>query len=182
MPKRPDRAWLQSFCIAWGLIGLGLALWPAEVGHTATPLLASVPLLAVAILRPEIGSRPYQWWYRVARKYARIARAATVAVCYYTVFVAVGAAGRRVVLEPPRPARSGWVPKSTLARSAYRRTDAIPAGPLARNWWTDLLSWSLRGRQPWVVAVVPFVLLLRWFDFIEPTPTSGPASNIYTLY
>jgi hypothetical protein len=138
--------------------------------------------MAVAILRPEVGSWPYQWWYRAARKYARFARAATVAVCYYTVFVAVGAAGRRVLMGPPQPAQSGWVPKSTLARAAYRRTDAIPAGPLARGWLTDLLSWSIRGGQPWVIAVVSFVLLLRWFDSIEPTPASGPTSNIYTLY
>jgi len=116
----------------------------------------------------------------MAGYFARRARALIMGICYFVIFVAVGLAGSRILIAPPVAIKSIWVPRRTLAPGEYAsqydsETKEVPA----ENWISAFLSWAKRSGNLWACCLLPFLVLLSYFETDEESSVSG---NIYTLY
>lgn len=185
LPSPPRRAWLRSFWLvssaASGVfVGLLSALLVAPVWFATGVILACV-MAVPGLLWPQLVSRPYRVWNWMARSFARRARFVLMGLCYFVIFVAVGRAGSLLQLRRPSSNTSLWLPRGTLASSAYFHQYDAPAPELPQTGrLRAYLSWALGSGNAWAVCLVPFLLLLKPLQ-AEQEGSSFP-TNIYTLF
>lgn len=183
LPSRPDRDVLAGF---WSVLGLGagisaatlgvLAGWPHPVAVGAA---CALVLGGIGVASPEAARRLYALWNRAARAYGRRARPVILTVYYYAAFTAGRLAGSKVPMRRTDDHTSGWTPRRSLLPEEYA-SQAPSAGAAGDGWWPVVVArWSLRSGRPWVIALLPLLVLLRGLDSDE---TEEVESNIYTLY
>jgi hypothetical protein len=141
------------------------------------------PAGAVLFLSPALWWR--QWFYAVITAWNRFARVMTsglrrytLAVSYYIVFTAVGAAGSSLDTSPNQPQISKWLPIHDENKRAAL-CGAAASCPTAEEHQT-LRSWSRETRRPWAWCLFPITTLLLLLDG-EQQDTAPPTST-YTLY
>ncbi len=183
IPARPDRDWLRAFAIAsavaaaaalavaavWGGVHSGLAILVAA--------LVGFAVASIGWRRPRLALGPYRWWNRAARAYARHARFALSAVCYFIVVTAASRLGSSVRMA--KSGADGWVARDTLPNEAYASQDASPASAGSPGGMREMLRWSFRSGRWWVAFLVPFMLIL---EALESAGEDPMPSRIYTLY
>jgi hypothetical protein len=184
LPPGPRRKWLMSFWLAISLVsgalcGAMLAIliapaWLAVGGIVA--LVVAVP----GLRRPQTAARAYHKWRRAARSYCRVVGLVLTGICFYTVFVVARLAGSSLGLARPRAARTMWVPRTTLATTAYtHQYNRTTPGPPRGGWLRTYLAWTVRSGHVWAASLLPFLILL---EIVEPDPEQRPTANIYTLF
>lgn len=181
LPPRPRRAWLRSFGVAAGLwAGLAvLLLAPFDLpGRLAAAVLVLLLGGVAPIARPAGSARVYRLWNRIARGYARLARAALLAVCYGVVAL-VGVAGTALRLRRPEPGESLWLARDTLATEAYGSQHDRPGKAWHGRQWAAVLAWAARTGNGWAVFLVPFLALVATLE--EDERRDVPV-GIYTLF
>ncbi len=184
LESSPDRGWLRGFGLALAVLAGSVAFLVAWLaGWTGPSCVAAAAGLAgmlgaVAWRRPHAFETPYELWNRGARAYAVRVRKVVLTICYYSVVLPAGAVSGALVLRPIESGESGWVPHRTLPREEYagqgsgrRSTRDGVAG--------DLAAWARASGRPWVLLLVPHLLLIAALD-TESAPES--ADGIYTLY
>jgi hypothetical protein len=181
----PRRAWLISFWLVMSLgsgllIGLLLALLMSPRWFGFGVMLALV-LALPGLLWPQAIARPYMAWNRLARYFASAASLRLMRICYYIVFVAVGRTGSSLSLAHPPSTTSLWIPRGTLAPSAYvsQHGVATKASP-EQGWVAAFLSWAAQSGNVWALSLLPFFILLVALR-TDQKKSSFPA-NIYTLF
>jgi hypothetical protein len=182
LPVRPRRAWLQSFwlglCLAGGAAGAALAAWREVPWGPGAIAVATALAAAAGLVAPDRVRLAYRAWNRAARAYARLARLAVLAVGYHVVVAAVGRLGSTVVLQH-EPA-SLWVPRTPPPAESYASQDEGAAGRTAqRPWLVGLGWWSVRSGNGWVVALLPFLLLV---SLLGAEDAEAQPADIYTLF
>lgn len=181
----PRRAWLMSFWLAISLcsgllIGLLSALLISPPWFGIGVMLALV-LACPGLLWPQAIARPYAVWNRRARYFGRAAHLWLMGICFYIIFVAVGRTGSSLRLAHPPPTTSLWVPRGTLAPSAYgSQHGASDGASLQKGWIATFLSWAVRSGNFWALSLLPFFILLSALQ-IDQKKSNFPA-NIYTLF
>lgn len=184
LPLRPRRAFLTSFGLTIALLGM-LMMAAISWQRGSLPLLAvgAFATLALAVsakLRPEWWVLPYRVWNKVARLYAPVARAYILLVCYYTIFPVLRLLGSTLTSSPASSSESAWVQRGTLPVTMYgsqHHTAQEQAG--VYGWVRSYASWAMRSRQPWALALLPFLILISLLETVEET--SYPV-DIYTLF
>ena len=184
LPSQPRRIELISFWLAFSIsfaLLISILLWllsfPLWFGVGA--ILGLGPAL-FGILRPASVSLPYGFWNRMAGYFARRARVLIMGICYFVIFVTVGLAGSRILIAPPVAIKSIWVPRRTLAPAEYAsQHDSETKEAPAENWIFAFLSWAKRSGNLWACCLLPFLVLLSYFETDEESSVSG---SIYTLY
>ena len=181
LPHPADREavvgfWVSLTLLTGAMIVALLAVFGSLSGLTA--LIVSVlglGSLIAGLSRERWIHRVYMLWNRVARKYARRASQAVLAIWYYSVFAIVSRAGGSTLEK----AGSDWLQRETLQAQAYAGLGgAQPNGPPAGT-LRDYCAWALRSRQLWLLFLLPLFLLLVALD---PKGSRAAASDIYTLY
>lgn len=183
-PYPPRRAHLRSFALViGGAAGLvAAALTSAYLGGVAGTAAGALVMLLIATpgwIQPELVRHAYRFWYLSSHRVARFARRALLWICYHSVFDLAGRAGNRLGIEPTGKA-SAWTERTTLPPPLFRSQDGsvvVDAG--AHGWVRPLSGWALRSGRPWVLALVPFLVLLNALD--DHRQDALPA-DIYTLY
>ena len=176
LPSRPDRAWLRSF----GLAAAALSGLVAGLALGVGAGVATVSLVALAAaLAPAAFRRAYALYNRIAGRFVRLARQGLLAICFHTIFLAAGRAGSTLAVRPPVPGGSLWAPRATLSPRAYSSVFTELSAPSRPGWPMSFVRWALKSRNPWAVALLPFLLLLR---ILDPEPSLDVRGNIYTMY
>jgi hypothetical protein len=181
----PRRAWLMSFWLAISLgsgllIGLLSALLISPRWFSVGVMLALI--LAVPGLRwPQAVARPYRMWNRLAHYFGRGAHLCLMGICFAIIVVAVGRKGASLRLARPSATTSLWVPRETLAPSAYNSqySTATAAAP-EKGWIATFVAWAAQSGNVWALSLLPFFILLaalRTHQSKSPFP-----ANIYTLF
>lgn len=165
-----------------------MGLWAGIVAGALVPL-AVVPRIAVAVLlgiavagafrlRPRDGAALYRLWGRAARLYAKVVRRVLLMLCHAVISLA-GLAGTSLVLARPAANRSLWHARETLPTSAYgSQFEAAGPGWTGRP-WRALVDWAVRSRNVWLIALVPFLVIL---SLLETEEESRYPAGIYTLF
>jgi hypothetical protein len=185
LPPAPRRIWLMSFSIVAGLV-LGTAAG-ALLAFVMAPryfgagMVAGLALALPGILRPDAAAPLYRAWNAVTRFYGRSASLLLRALCYYTIFVAVGWTGSSLALSRPASAESLWQVRTGPAGRRYRQQyEARIAAAAGASWIKTYLSWAWESGNIWTVTLVPFLTLLSWIEPEHREP-DVPVFN-YTLY
>jgi hypothetical protein len=184
LPSGPRRKWLISFWLAISLVSgalcgamLAILIAPGWFGVGGiVALMVAVP----GLRRPQVASKPYQRWRRAGRSYCRVVSRVLTGLCFCTVFVVARLAGSSLRLARPRTSRTMWVPRTTLAPTAYAHqyNRASPDSPRA-GWLRPYLSWTVRSGHVWAIGLLPFLIML---EIVEAGPEKGATANIYTLF
>lgn len=164
---------------------LGSALLSVLLGTAASASGADAPWAwaatgAAGVLLPGAFWRPWFqtgiWvWNGVMRRSGGWLRRYVSAVCYYTVFAAIGRSGSALDLLPPQPRSSRWTPRPDSRSGHEPRTDSGGV-----QWYRGLLACARNPGNAWMVFLLPSVFLLVLFrdEFLE----SAPPASTYTLY
>ena len=129
---------------------------------------------------PPLAGAAYRLWNRLAQRFARIAQAYVLVVCYVLVVLPASRAGSRMRLDSGSATTSAWQPRSTLPAEAYASMYAgVEQTPRTRGWLSDLLRWSTYRGEWWIWAIVPFMALLR---ALSSSRTEAAPESVYTLY
>lgn len=183
LPPGPRRKWLMSFWLAIALAS------GATVGAIVAFLIAprwfglgGIVTLVMAIpgvRRPELASKSYQKWRRWTRGYCHVVTVALTGICFCTVLLSGRLAGSSLRLARPRTARTMWVPRKTMATTAYDQDNRASRASPRSGWIGTYLSWTARSGQIWAAGLLPFLILL---DIVEPGQEKTAPPNIYTLF
>lgn len=181
---RPDREWLLAFWLALSLVvGLivGAVAWFLAGGLVAavTGMGTMAALGAPGVMKPRIAAVPYSYWNRLARKYAVIAQTLVMRTCYWTALLFARGDGSALMIESGHAPDSLWTERGTLEPAAYGSLAADCSGSPRRGWVGETVSWALRSKQPWVVLLLPYLVIVRVLDVRKEK--KAPA-GIYTLY
>jgi hypothetical protein len=103
-----------------------------------------------------------------------------LAIYFYVVLVAVGRGGTSLVLAPPPPRQSMWVPRGSLPTGAYVNQHAVVGNARAGQggWWT-VLAWGVRTGNVWACSLLPLLVLLA---SLESEAEQDFPAGIYTLF
>lgn len=184
LPPRPNRIWLMNFWLVISLFGgllIGifsrLLLYPWWFGLGAILIL----LLALpGLLRLKAIIILYRAWNKLARYVSRLASTLLMGISFYIIFVAVRRTGIRLMVDSPSLLKSLWFPRKTLAPNAYNaQYDFITNGSSKNGWISTFFSWTLRSGNLWACCLLPFLILLSFFETDQKDSVSA---NIYTLY
>lgn len=185
LPSSPNRLWLLSFWLVISLlvgITTGIFLWVvASPAWSGLGVILTAALGIAGLSRPAIVRKPYEVWNGLAGSFIRFARLWVAGTCFHIIFVAVGWTGTALSLKRPGgDTKSFWMPRDTLAPSAYVYEHKTTAkGSTQRGWVHAFVSWGVRSRNLWACCLLPFLILLR---ALETEEKSSFPSNIYTLY
>jgi hypothetical protein len=181
----PPRAWLQSFWIAISLAGGSIVSlfcaffistrWSAS--GVVFALLTAVP----GILRPQIASRPYRAWNKLARRFAQVARFWVTGVCFYIICATVGLTRSHVRLAQPTSNESLWVARRPTTSTAYDHNyDGVPQEFPQQGWIRAYVTWARQSGNLWAVCLLPFLIVLSALEIDETQ--NRVAANVYTLF
>ena len=183
LPYPPRRAHLVSFWLTMsmlsGLVCGGLTSLLISPRWIVLGLIVTLGMALPGLLRPEVATKPYKVWNRLARTFGRGARFLLMSICYFVILV-VGQTGSSIGLSRPNCAGSLWVPRRTLARETYAHQHAASTRTSpSNNWIRAYTSWALRSGNLWAVVLLPFLILLMT---VEPEVRTTHPANIYTLF
>jgi hypothetical protein len=158
--------------------GALLALVDVSTALLVIAIVVSAGLLG--FMRPEIVAPAYRLWNRLAHRYASATERLLLWICYWTVIVAAGQTKSSLRLARPRKEESLWVPRRTADPSSYRQLHSCPdAGGTQTNWLSNYLGWASSSKQPWLLALLPFIWVLMW---LKPDEEVLVRESIYTLF
>jgi hypothetical protein len=182
LPPNPDPAQRFGFVVATSALaslGAGAAGWLVAGGAGLFGAAAGVLVAVLGLcVSPREIVRAYELWNRAAGRYARVARSWIARLCFNFVFLVLGRTGAALPLARPAPQESLWVPRGTLDARAYTSEFLHPAS--ARRWWIAAFAvWAVRTGRPWALALLPFLIVLR---FLDPQEDLHLPSGLYTLY
>jgi len=178
----PTRARLRVFWLAGdGLAGTAVEAGAWRLGLHAVALALLVGFLVNGFagwLDPDLVRPFYERWNHVAR-YARSALRIWLLFLAFQVIRTVGRHGAGEEADGSGRAASGWKRRQTTEPGAYSATSpyAVPTG--VRGWAAELAAWARRSGRPWVLALVPYLWILR---ALGGRFGGGPSSRNYTLY
>jgi len=181
----PPRAWLQSFWIVISLAGGAivsiLCALIVSPRWSASGAVFAVLMAVPGILRPQIASRPYRSWNRLARGFIRVARFWVSGVCFYLICATVGLAGSQVRLAKPTANESLWVSRRPSLHTASGDThDGTPQRFSQQGWIRAYVAWARQSGNLWAVCLLPFLMILAALDNNETQ--NRVAANVYTLF
>ena len=132
------------------------------------------------VVWPQIAAGPYRAWNTLARRYASAAERLLLWICYWTVMVAAGWTRTSLRLVRPQGEESLWIARQSLQPSLYAQPYSCPGAQTAGgNWISCYLAWASSSKQPWLVALLPFICMLMWLKGEEE---SVVRESIYTLF
>lgn len=174
LPGSPDRIWLRGF---WG--SLSIAVIVVAVVVLPAPLAGVAALSGFALAILGLTTRPLAWfafriWRRLWAAYSRILIAMATVVWFYSVVVSVGLLRSRA--RGGTRGGAGW----TARRSGSTPVDRTIGGDSRRSWLDQILEWSAARRAPWLVASLPFFLVINFA--MRRASAAAPPPDIYTLY
>jgi hypothetical protein len=177
-------AYLKSFALVMGLaLGLIAAVLLLLPRHEEIGVVVAITGLGCAVLgffKPSAMAKPYGLWNAVAGSFARAARLALMAICFYIVFVAVGRAGTSIKLLRPGPGDSLWSFKMPLARSAFHyEYRASTDSDRDISWVQGYGRWAKETKQIWTLVLLPFLVMLSAVEiYVDRRFPTG----VYTLF
>lgn len=182
LPSTPRLASLRGFCLSLCFLGtvcIGmLARGDVNIALFGVPVLWCLGLCGV--VWPQIVAGPYRAWNKLAWRYASAAERLVLWICYWTVMVAAGWTKTSLQLVRPEGEESLWMPCQSLHPSLYMQLFSCSSAQTAReNWWSRYLAWASSSKQPWLVALLPFLCMLMWLKGEEE---SVVRESIYTLF
>ena len=185
LPFPYRRAWLRSFWATLSLLTgllmgvlLSSLISPQWIGVS---VVLAVGMALPGLLRPLGISKTYRAWNKLAAYFAHGARFLVMGICFYTVLIAVGRAGRSLRLTSRSASESGWVLRRSVSPDAYlSQYDVLLQQHHEKGWIRTYLSWSVRSGNLWAASLLPFLILAAAFDDGQPTTVSS--DDIYTLY
>lgn len=176
--RDPDRAWLFALACALAAVLVALGVAGAVVLDTVWPVVAGAVLAVLLVVtgrrRPWRLELLYRGWNKLARGYASAATTTVSAILYFVVFPVAGLAGSAMRRHAPAHGASAWQERGTLTGEAFAAAGLTRAGRPA----SELAAWA-RGDRTWVVALLPYLGVLRALAASEESTVS---SNTYTLY
>ena len=182
LPLPPRRTSLQSFWLALCFmvtVLIGMLAWVnAMIALSGVPVVALLGLAGV--VWPQIVSWPYRAWNTLAQRYASAAERLVLWICYWTVMVVAGVTGTSLKLERPGARESLWIPRQSLQPSLYKQLHGCPSSKSVEgNWISRYLAWAWSSKQPWLLALLPFLCILLW---LKEEEESVVPESIYTLF
>lgn len=171
--------WLTISVSSGLLIGalLSLLISPRWFG---LGVILALTLALPGLIWPQVVSLPYRIWNRLARDFTHYARTLVLGICYYIIFAAVARTGSSLRLASPTSPQSLWIPRGTLASTAYpHQYDATKKGSSQRGWIGNYLSWAWQTGNLWTVFLLPFLILL---SALESDQDKSLPTDIYTLF
>lgn len=111
-------------------------------------------------------------WRTARRRTCRFAVRYTLFVLYYAVLPIIGRTGSKLLLKKPTD-NSLWTdtPAETLHITSFGKK---------QGWLGDLLRWSAKSGNGWMIALLPFIAVLACCA--EEADASPASLFIYTLY
>jgi hypothetical protein len=102
-------------------------------------------------------------------------------ICYYIILVAVGQSGSPLNLAYPPSPEPLWLPRGTLAPSAYRSQYGVATRTSSEQGWVAaFLSWAAQSGNFWAFSLLPFFILLAALQ--TGREKGNFPANIYTLF
>lgn len=182
LPFPPRRASLQSFWLALCFmvtVLIGMLAW-VNVMIALLGVPAVVLLGLAGVVWPHLATRPYRVWNRLARFYGKVAERLLLGICYGTVMVPAGWTETTLRLSRPEMGDSLWTLHRSLPTSVYKQLHSWPSGESAgENWISRYLAWAWSSKQPWLLALLPFLCILLW---LKKEEESVVPESIYTLF
>jgi hypothetical protein len=180
----PRIAYLRSFSLALTLLHLCIACILAYSLPVQPALFVFLFLLVgfplIGILQPAWMKAAYTAWNSGAGLFARAARVILTGICFYIIFLAVGRAGSRMDLHPPKREKSLWNPKGTLPGAAFdREFAAVESSGAAKGWIRGYSFWARNSGQIWALFLLPFLVMLSALDSHRD---SRLPDGVYTLF
>ena len=184
LPTKIRRAWLRSFwlvlTVPGGILIAAILAFVVSAQWGVVAVLFAVIAAISGLVRPQIVAVPYQAWNSISKRYARVARTVTKAVCFYVVLTAVGLAGSTHGRCRPRPGESLWKPSPHLLDEVYLHPhDARTTTSPCESWVRTYLSWARDSGNVWAVCLVPYLALLAK---LEDEQQSSLSTQTYTLF
>ena len=184
LPSRPRRAFLKSFGLTVAFV---VALMMATISWQTGSLLlvlggvpAALALAVSATLRPEWWLVLYRVWNKLGLVYATAARPFLLLVCYYTIFPVLRFLGSSFISFPAVSPESAWVQRGTLPVTMYgSQHHAVQDQAGVCGWVRSYTSWAMRSKQPWALALLPFLI---FFSLLERGKDTSYPADIYTLF
>src|SRR6476469_1633241 len=137
---------LHQLWVCW--LGMALGLWLGLLGFYRESLLWKIY---------------WKWNHLLVRPITAVCREVVIRVCYFIVFVAVGRSGSRLRLYAEVGRESFWTTRDSLDTEVEASGLSFRRGKgNVFNWITDYLRWAFRSGNCWAVALLPFLLLIRW--------------------
>ena len=179
---RPTRARLRAFWLAGdGLAGTAIEAGAWRMGLHWVALALLVGFLVTGFtgwLDPDLVRPVYERWNHLARL-ARHALRIWILFLAFQVIRTVGRHGAGEEADGSGRAASGWKPRRTTEPRAYPAPSPYAAPTGVRGWAVELATWTRRSGHPWVLALVPYLWMLR---ALGGRFGGGPSSHNYTLY
>lgn len=184
LPFPRTRGALSSFGLVMSILigGVLMALigtmvsWEVGLSFGVGCLLAGLSVL----LRPQLAYYPYRAWNLIGRKFSQFAEQVLLRICFYGVLGAVSLAGGGLALSRLQVGQSVWVPRRTQCPETYHFQDFfLSTGHVDSGWVKALWRWIIASRQYWVIAMVPFFILL---SAVQTKQEGTLPSDIYTLF
>jgi len=179
---RPTRARLRAFWLTGdGLAGTALEAGALRLGPHWVAIALPVGLVVTGLtgwFDPDLVRPVYERWNDLARV-ARHALRIWILLLAFQVVRTVGRTGAADGADGTPRSGSGWRPRETTERRAYPAPSPFPAWSGSRGWAAELRAWARRSGRPWVLALVPYLWLLR---ALGGRFGGGPAGHNYTLY
>jgi len=177
-PRRLLSFWLVFTPGLAAMIATAASFW-LQANWRLCAVVALAALVLPVLLKPTLARMPYRAWNKLVRIFGACASRFTLMVMFY-ILIAVGRAGSSLALRRPDERESQWVPRSALDPRAFFVQHRSPAKEIDRSSWAaNLYRWSSKSRNYWVLALLPFLLLLSALDTEQE---ENYPTNIYTLF
>jgi len=185
--QKPDGSRLISFLLSIGILltaGTALMTWliSGEIHlFSITGIVLSVLLIFIELAWPNSILPVYKFWRTSQILFSKMLQWWIAAVCFYTVVLPVGVAGKVRQFKKPVNSNSMWHERSGLNENTYRSQHRLEnKNSDGKDSWTGYyLEWSTNTRNKWAIFLTPFLALLKIHKVDEEKKTSD---NIYTLY
>jgi hypothetical protein len=179
--RRPNRVRLRAFWLTTdGLAGGALELGAVRFGLHWAAILGAAGVVVAALagwFDPDVALPFYEAWSWAASWARRLLLAWTLLLAFQVVRAAAWARSPEGGAADPG---SGWSARTTTPAASYPGTSPLPEPDGSRHWIARLVTWSWRSRQPWVLALVPFLVLLRGVGGARAM--RALQGRLYTLY
>lgn len=181
LPAQNRRALLRGFWLTLAALSAlpwwAGALWYHPGALFGVGVAAAVIVAAVPLYGEGFAWRVYRAWNaRLVRPCAALVERILLRVCFFIMFAA-SASGRLGNSDSGRMA--AWTERGTLPTGAYYALFGSVGAGASGRWIRDYLAWASRTRHLWSVALLPFLVVLRWLPREADTT---PDANIYTLF
>ena len=175
--------WLTASFVAAVLTSAALVL-AFSTGWFFSAILLAAGFALLGRLYSGLALLAYRAWNKIARLVACGLRFLLMALCYFTIFVAVRfqpGTPRFLRLNRAKPSESMWASRGTLAAQDYLHpylggTDHSHEA----TWIANFINSIVSSRDLWAFSLVPVLILLSLLE-TDAEQTHFP-SDIYTLF